>query len=121
MVPGTSMPSIQLNNSQLNALAAFLLKLTPRNAEALANAPDFAVDAALLIQANGCGGCHVANGVGMPIGPPLNGLARRRTRTWVEQHFVNPQALSPGSIMPPYRFSSEEMDHLVAYLFILPD
>jgi ubiquinol-cytochrome c reductase cytochrome b subunit len=121
MVPGTSMPSIQLSDSQLNALAAFLLKLTPRNAEALASAPDFAVDAALLFQANGCGGCHVANGVGMPVGPPLNGLARRRTKTWVVQHFANPQALSPGSIMPPYRFSSQEMDHLVAYLFILPD
>jgi cbb3-type cytochrome oxidase cytochrome c subunit len=39
----------------------------------------------------------------------------------VVQHFANPQALSPGSIMPPYWFSSQEMDHLVAYLFILPD
>jgi len=115
------MPSIQLSDSQLNALAAFLLKLTPRNAEALANAPDFAVDGALLFQANSCGSCHVANGGGVPIGPPLNGLARRRTRTWVVRHFANPQALSPGSIMPTYRFSSEDMDHLVTYLFILPD
>ena len=76
---------------------------------------------ALVFQANHCGGCHLVNGVGMHIGPPLNGLARRRTKTWVVQHFANPQALSPGSIMPPYRFSSQEMDHLVAYLFILPD
>ncbi len=121
MVPGTSMPAIQLSDSQLNALAAFLLKLTPRNADALANAPDFAVEAAMLFQANNCGSCHMANGAGMTIGPPLNGLARRRTKTWVVQHFANPQALSPGSIMPPYRFSSQEMDHLVAYLFILPE
>jgi hypothetical protein len=45
MVPGSSMPPIRLNDSQLNALAAFLLKLTPKNAEALASAPDFAVGA----------------------------------------------------------------------------
>ena len=121
MVPGSSMPAIQLSDAQLNALAAFLLKLTPRNAEALANAPDFAVQAALLYQAKNCGSCHEVNGVGMKIGPPLNGLARRRTKTWVVQHFANPEALSPGSFMPPYQFSQREMDNLVAYLFTLPD
>jgi mono/diheme cytochrome c family protein len=121
MVPGTSMPAIQLSDSQLNALAAFLLKLTPRNAEALAHAPDFAVQGALLYQAKNCGACHLANGVGMKIGPPLNGLARRRTKTWVARHFTDPQALSPGSIMPPYRFTNRETENLTAYLFTLPD
>jgi ubiquinol-cytochrome c reductase cytochrome b subunit len=121
MVPGSSMPAIQLSDAQLNALAAFLLKLTPRNAEALANAPDFAVQAALLYQAKNCGSCHQVNGVGMKIGPPLNGLARRHTQAWVARHFANPEALSPGSFMPPYQFSQREMDNLVAYLFTLPD
>jgi len=121
MVPGSSMPAIQLSNAQLNALAAFLLKLTPRNAEALANAPDFAVQAGLLYQTKNCGSCHQVNGVGMKIGPPLNGLARRRTKTWVAQHFAHPQDLSPGSFMPPYQLSPREMDSLVAYLFALPD
>jgi ubiquinol-cytochrome c reductase cytochrome b subunit len=121
MVPGSSMPAIQLNDAQLNTLAAFLLKLTPRNAGALAGAPDFAVGAALLYQTKNCGSCHQINGVGMKIGPPLNGLARRRTKTWVVRHFANPEALSPGSFMPPYRFSERETDELVAYLFTLPD
>jgi mono/diheme cytochrome c family protein len=121
MVPGSSMPSIQLSDAQLNQLAAFLLKLTPSNAEALANAPDFAVQAALLFQTKNCGGCHQINGVGMKIGPPLNGLTRRRTKSWVVQHFANPEAVSPGSFMPPYQFSPRQMDNLVAYLFALPD
>jgi ubiquinol-cytochrome c reductase cytochrome b subunit len=121
MVPGSSMPAIQLSDAQLNALAAFLLKLTPRNAEALSNAPEFAVQAGLLYQTRNCGGCHQVNGMGMTIGPPLNGLARRRTKTWVAQHFANPGALSPGSFMPPYQFSQREMDNLVGYLFTLPD
>jgi len=121
MVPGSSMPAIQLSDTQLNALAAFLLKLTPRNADALSNAPDFAVQAALLYQTKNCGACHLVNGVGMTMGPPLNGLARRRTKTWVARHFVNPQALSPGSFMPPYQFSQREMGSLVEYLFTLPD
>jgi mono/diheme cytochrome c family protein len=121
MVPGSSMPAILLSDSQLNALAAFLLKLNARNADALANAPDIAVNGALVYQMNNCGGCHQVNGVGTTIGPPLNGLARRHPKTWVVQHFANPAALSPGSMMPPYHFSSRDMDNLVAYLFTLQD
>jgi ubiquinol-cytochrome c reductase cytochrome b subunit len=121
MVPGSAMPPIQLSNAQLNTLAAFLLKLNPRNAEALQSAPDFAVQGALVYQNNGCGGCHQINGVGMKIGPPLNGLSRRRAKDWVERHFADPQALSPGSMMPSYKFSPTDMQRIVAYLFVLPE
>jgi ubiquinol-cytochrome c reductase cytochrome b subunit len=117
MVPGTSMPTIRLNDSQLNALAAFLLKLTPKNAEALSSAPDFAVEGAMVYQANACGGCHQVNGNGMKVGPPLDGLSARRTRTWVERHFVEPQVMSPNTIMPPYKFTPHDMDQLIGYLF----
>jgi ubiquinol-cytochrome c reductase cytochrome b subunit len=121
LVPGTSMPPIQLSDSQLNALAAFLLRLNEQNAEALRNAPEFAVAGALLYQTNKCGACHVVNGVGMKVGPPLNGLSRRRTRTWVERHFLEPQVMSPGTIMPPYRFPPRQMEQIVTYLMVLPD
>jgi ubiquinol-cytochrome c reductase cytochrome b subunit len=121
VVPGTAMPAVQLTGPQLNALAAFLLKLTPRNAAALQAAPEFAVTGAMVYQANRCGACHQVNGMGMRIGPPLNGLARRRDAAWVEQHFREPQKLSPGTIMPPYRFTPAEMKALSAYLFTLPE
>ena len=121
MVPGSAMPPIQLSDAQLNTLAAFLLKLNARNAEALQSAPDFAVMGALIYQKNQCGSCHAVNGVGGRLGPPLNGLKRRRTEPWVEEHFGNPQALSPGSVMPVYKFSRAEMQNMVAYLFVLPE
>jgi len=121
MRPGTAMPPIQLSDSQLNTLAAFLLKLNPRNAEGLQAAPDFAVQGAIVYQMGQCGSCHQVNGVGVKLGPPLNGLKQRRTQQWVEDHFRNPQALSPGSIMPPYRFPPSDMEKIVAYLFVLPD
>ena len=73
------------------------------NASALDNAPDFAVQGALVYQANRCGACHVVNGGGMKVGPPLNGLSKRQSRSWVEDHFADPQKMSPGSIMPPYK------------------
>jgi ubiquinol-cytochrome c reductase cytochrome b subunit len=121
MVPGSAMPPIQLSDAQLNTLAAFLLKLNAHNAEALQSAPDFAVEGALLYQKSQCGSCHSVNGVGVKLGPPLNGLKQRRTQQWVEAHFRNPQVLSPHSIMPPYRFAPSEMEKIVAYLFVLPD
>jgi ubiquinol-cytochrome c reductase cytochrome b subunit len=116
MVPGTSMPPIQLSDSQLNALAAFLLKLTPDNAEALQSAPAFAVEGAMIYQRFRCGACHQVNGVGVKMGPALNGLAARRTKEWVQQHFLEPQKLSPGTVMPPYRFNPRELERITSYL-----
>jgi ubiquinol-cytochrome c reductase cytochrome b subunit len=119
--PGSDMPPVELGDAQLNSLAAFLLKLTPENASALAEAPDFAVRGAVVYQAGHCAACHMVNGVGMKVGPPLNGLAKRQTRSWVDDHFANPQKLSPGSIMPPYQLSAEDKKNLTAYLFTLPE
>jgi ubiquinol-cytochrome c reductase cytochrome b subunit len=121
MRPGTSMPPIQLTDAQLNSLAAFLLKLNENNASALENAPEFAAAGALVYQANHCGACHFVNGVGMRVGPPLNGLSKRESRSWVEDHFANPQKLVPGSIMPPYKLSERDLENLTTYLFALPD
>jgi mono/diheme cytochrome c family protein len=115
------MPAIQLSDDQLNTLAAFLLKLNRQNASALQSAPDFAVKGAILYQTHQCGSCHVVNRVGRNFGPPLNGLARRRSKEWIERHFRNPQALSPGSTMPPYKFSATDMENITLYLLVLPE
>jgi ubiquinol-cytochrome c reductase cytochrome b subunit len=119
--PGSSMPPIALSDAQLTSLAAFLLKLNPDNATALHAAPDFAVRGALVYQANRCADCHKVNGVGASVGPPLNGLARRHNRNWVEEHFLDPPKLSPGSFMPAYKLSQTDLDNLTSYLFALPD
>jgi ubiquinol-cytochrome c reductase cytochrome b subunit len=121
MMPGTSMPPIQLTDGQLNALAAFLLKLTPKNAQALQSAPQFAVEGAMVYQQFQCGACHQVNGVGMKLGPPLNAVAKRRTREWIEEHFVNPQKLSPGTLMPPYKFAPRDLERITSYLMALAD
>ena len=121
MRPGSAMPPIQLSDAQLNSLAAFLLKLNPDNATALGNAPDFATAGALVYLANQCASCHQVNGSGVAVGPVLNGLAQRRSQSWVEQHFANPEALSPGSIMPPYKLSPKDLANLTDYLLALPE
>lgn len=118
-MPGTSMPPIHLPDSQLNALAAFLLKLNPQNAKELRDAPQAAVDGALVYQQNRCNACHQVNGTGAKLGPPLNGLAKRRDKVWVEGHFADPQKFSPGTTMPPYRLQPRDMERLTSYLLSL--
>jgi ubiquinol-cytochrome c reductase cytochrome b subunit len=120
VVPGSSMPAIHLSDAQLTSLASFLLKLNSKNAAALESAPQFAAEGAMIYQQHKCGSCHQVNGAGVKMGPVLNGLAQRRTREWVEEHFVNPQKLSPGTVMPPYKFSSRDMDWVTSYLMSLP-
>ena len=120
LVPGTSMPPIDLNDEQLAALASFLIKLSPNNAQVLNSAPMFAVEGAMIYKANQCGTCHMANGEGMKIGPELNGLSLRRTKEWVQEHLRNPQAHTPDSPMPGYKLSPSDMDRLLSYLFSIP-
>lgn len=120
LTPGSQMPAIHLSNRQLNSLAAFLLKLNEKNSEALQSAPAFAVDGAMLYQAQNCGMCHQVNGIGQKMGPSLNGVAQRRTREWLEGHFVDPQKFSPGSTMPPYKFNPKEMEAICRYLETIP-
>ena len=80
LVPGSSMPPIDLNDEQLAALAAFLLKLSPDNAQVLDSAPTSAVEGAMIYKANQCRTCHMVNGEGMKksvlssMGYPCEGI-----------------------------------------------
>ena len=114
------MPPVQLDDSALSALSAFVLKLTPQNERDLLSAPDGVVQGAMVYQKNHCDACHQINGVGKKLGPALDGIGQHRDRAWLEKHFENPKAMSPGSFMPPYKFSAQDMDAICKYLLQLP-
>ncbi len=118
---GSVMKPVDLNDAALKDLTALMLTLTPDNGNVVGTAPDFAVEGAMIFQKNSCMACHSLNGVGGKIGPPLNGLAQRRNEAWVIQHFQDPQKMSKGTSMPPYKFNAADMQNIVSYLFTLPD
>ena len=109
-----------LSLAELNALSVLLAKLTAEHGHELEQAPQQLIDGAEVYTSHACGSCHRVNGSGGEIGPSLNGLAARRDRQWILRHFAAPQALSPGSVMPPYHFSKTEEDAIMIYLLSLP-
>jgi mono/diheme cytochrome c family protein len=120
MVPGTSMPPIHLNDAQLSALAAFLLTLTPNNAKDLESAPDKVLEGAMIYQQQQCATCHIVNGVGVQLGPILNGVVGRRGKEWIEVQIRSPKRHSAETMMPAYNLSPRDMDGLIEYLTAIP-
>lgn len=112
--------SSTLKTGELNALANFLVKLTPQNSMKMSDVPDFAWQGAILYQKNQCGLCHQLNGSGTNNGPPLNGLAKRRKADWVKDHFRDPQKFDAESTMPSYKFKDNDMEAITQYLLALP-
>ena len=67
----------------------------------------------------GCAACHRIHGVGTAVGPDLSYVGKTRDREWLILHFKDPQALVPGSIMPPYVLAPRELEDLSNYLLSL--
>jgi mono/diheme cytochrome c family protein len=74
-----------------------------------------------LFQEKGCFGCHSVGGKGGTIGPALDEVAKRRDSQWIITHFRNPQAVTPGSVMPRFDFTEQEIRALTEFLLSLSD
>jgi ubiquinol-cytochrome c reductase cytochrome b subunit len=119
--PGTAMAAVNLTTAQMSDLAAAMLALTPDNGDLIGATPDFISNGAALYQKNFCFSCHTVNGDGGKTGPALNGVGNRRSEAWAAEHFANPQKMSPGTPMPPYKFAPKDRQDVISYLFTLPD
>lgn len=63
-----------------------------------------------------CAYCHKIAGKGGNVGPELDKVAGDETEDWLERHFKDPQAVSPGSAMPKLNLLDEEIKVLVAFM-----
>ena len=68
----------------------------------------------------GCAGCHRVHGEGGSVAPDLSYVADRRPdREWHLRHFRDPQSVSPGSFMPKFPLSEQQLNDLTAYMLSL--
>lgn len=106
----------EMSPVQLQSLTALVGNLTPTNGTAVANAPELPVFGAHVYATQQCAFCHLVNGEGQTVGPPLNGVGQRRDAAWLTGHFREPAAFVQGSTMPPFPLPDPEMEALVAYM-----
>ena len=85
-----------LPTAQLRALVQLVTKRDDNGIDAWKSAPAGPVQGAVLYQANQCSTCHMLNGEGGKVGPPLNGVRTRHDRAWVLGHFSDPEKFTPG-------------------------
>lgn len=68
----------------------------------------------------GCTGCHRIHGEGGAIGPDLSYEGDSRPdRDWHYRHFRDPHSVSPGSIMPKFPLTDQELHDLTSYILSL--
>jgi ubiquinol-cytochrome c reductase cytochrome b subunit len=68
----------------------------------------------------GCSGCHRIHGEGGAVGPDLSYVGEvRPEREWHLRHFRDPQSVSPGSIMPKFPLTEQELNDLTSYMLSL--
>ncbi len=69
-----------------------------------------------IVKKKGCVNCHTIGTSGGTVGPNLNRLANRRDPEWLRRWLKNPSDVKPGTKMPNFAFSAEEIDELMGYI-----
>jgi cytochrome c2 len=118
---GNGSPPPSLSAPQRNSLVVFVANVKPDLLPILPVISEELINGAQVFVASACASCHKVNGIGGESGPALNGLIGRRDEKWIRAHFIAPRKLSPGSIMPPYRFNPTDEQDLIKYLLSLPE
>jgi mono/diheme cytochrome c family protein len=124
VTPGSAMPPQKLSGTNLEAIILFMLSQTgeqlPGYYASMKVIPSTS-EGQRLFQEKGCIGCHSIGGKGGKIGPALDNVGMRRSPDWMIKHFRNPQAVSPGTVMPRFGFTEGEARALTDFLLHLHD
>jgi mono/diheme cytochrome c family protein len=124
VTPGSAMPPQKFSETNLEAITLFMLSLTGESAPgyyaSMKVIPSPGQGLRLFTQ-KGCIGCHSVAGQGGNVGPALDDVGLRRSPEWMIRHFREPQAVSPGTVMPRFGFTEPEARALTEFLLHLRD
>jgi mono/diheme cytochrome c family protein len=121
---GSAMPPIGAGEADLQALTLYVMSFTGEPLSAyyvsMKTLPG-TLAGRRLYEERGCPSCHSLAGKGGKLGPPLDQVAKRHDPQWLIAHFKNPQAISPGTIMPQFYLSEQETRALTQFLLSWSD
>jgi cytochrome c oxidase subunit 2 len=100
-------------------LAVLLVALVFRNVIPSAQAAADPAPGEKIYSAKRCGACHVIQGKGGKLGPPLSDIASKRDAQWLKTFLKTPKAINPESKMSSFKGTDEELETLIAYLLTL--
>ena len=69
-----------------------------------------------IVQTFQCTSCHTITERGGTVGPILNNVAIRRSREWLGEWLKDPQEVKPGTKMPTFDFTPDQLSKAVGYL-----
>ena len=124
VTPGSGMPPQKFSAPDLQAITLFMLSQTGESVPgfyASMKVIPSASEGRRLFGQKGCNGCHSIGGQGGKIGPALDDVGLRRSPEWMVQHLRDPQAVSPGTVMPRFGFAEGEARALTDFLVHLRD
>ena len=129
------MPKFNLKPDEVKALVIFLksrkginytetglerYKLRLADAAKTEGGPAVAAKAltggAELIDKFACTACHKLDGKDGGISPDISYAGLMRDEKWIHDHFRDPRAMMPDSIMPSFRFTEAQFQAMSAYL-----
>lgn len=125
---GTRMPSFHLDDTELDALVAYLWAqppLVPLGEEPAAELPAGDYDRGKkLFRESRCISCHTVGGRGNGSAPELGGIGSAVRRRWLVAFLGDPHAFQPETLMPQYDFDHQDLLDLSQYMmeeFVDPD
>jgi len=117
------MPPYKITRATAQALASYL---TARQDETLippsgidwdsSETPEMVAEGRKLFEEYQCEGCHMLGGVGIEIGPSLDGVGARLRPDFIYRWLLDPQKIVPDTPMPNKNLWEEEAQALVHYL-----
>jgi sulfur oxidation c-type cytochrome SoxX len=69
-----------------------------------------------LIDKFACTACHKLDGKDGGIAPDISYAGLMRDEKWIHDHFADPRAMMPDSIMPSFRFTEAQFQAMSGYL-----
>ena len=116
--PGTKMPKFEFTPEELTEVVSNLSRLSmPVDGAALLKSPGTPEEnGQALFSAYDCYACHRVGSDGRFVGPDLTWVGTRKTRDWERVWLANPDAFKPGTFMPNFNLSADEVEALTAFL-----